>query len=90
MKHVENLHYLHNPKDVEKFSQILKFIGMIWKIGRRGCIEWRPCYRGRARWTSAWKNIGAGVLKENVAWRTWHDYEGWRICLDISALGLGL
>ena len=27
-------------------------------------MEWTPGYKGRARWTSAWKNTGVGVLKE--------------------------
>ena len=29
-------------------------------------MGWGPGYKGRARWTSAWKNTGMGVLKETL------------------------
>ena len=77
--------YWRRPRTIRQYH-----IGAIWKIGRRGGGGWTPSYKGRAHWTSAWKNTGVGVLKGNVAWRTWHDCAQWRICLCISAPGLGL
>ena len=49
-----------------KFLQTLKLIGKIWKIGRRDCGGWTPSYKGKARWTSVWKDTGMGVLKETL------------------------
>ena len=72
-----------------KPSLILKLIGTIWKTRRRGSGGWRPGIKGRARWTSACRNTGVGVVKGNVAWRTSHDCALWRICLCISAAGKG-
>ena len=45
VKHVENVHYLHDPKDVKKLSQTLKLIGTIWKIKRRCCVGGHPVTR---------------------------------------------
>ena len=56
-----------------KPSLILKLIGTIWKTRRRESKGWRPGIKGRARWTSACRNTGLGVLKGNIAWRTLHD-----------------
>ena len=89
VEHVQNLHYLHDKKDWEETLTNPKAHWDDWKIGRRGYMGWRPGYKGRARWTSAWRDTVVGVLKRNVAWRTWHACVWWIICLCISAPSLG-
>ena len=68
VKHVENTHYLHTPKEIDEAVINPK---AHWdnledmKVRERG-VETR--HQGQARWISACRNIGVEVLKENVAW----------------------
>ena len=67
MKHVQNVHYLHDLKEAEEALANPK---AHWddledkKVRLRG-VETR--LQGRALWIVAWKNMVVGVLKGNVA-----------------------
>ena len=73
MKHVENVHYLHDPKDVEEALANLK--------AHWGDLEDRKArlrgvgtqLQGQSTLNGCGKNTGVGVLKGKVAWRTWDD-----------------
>ena len=90
VKHVENVHYLHNPKDVEEALINPK---AHWddledrKARLPGVDTW---LQGQSTLDEYVEEYRRGSAKRKHCVVTWHDFVQWRICLCISAPGLGL
>ena len=90
IKHVENIHYLLNRKDLEETLVDPKVHWDIWRKARRGSARLRPGIKSKAHWMIVWKNLGTRVQKLKGALPTWRACVLLRIYLCTWAPAQGL